>query len=239
MVQPEALKKDEPLFWSPGKGTDVWAMFCAASTGDLETIKRLLDKDPSLVRSNYEYRTPLSFAVRANQLAVAAYLLEHGANFEFGNMFEMARDRVYTKMEKLLETAIGSSQDRASSGEIIAEAIRSRDLGRVRRLLDSDPVLVHAKDQRTNQPIHWAIMTRQLDMIDELLARGADLNAKRGDGALPIQLSNGDYRFRGWRDVPRDWPTTPPDVRLHLRARGAYVDICTACSSCSSKTRRW
>jgi len=43
VIQPEALKKDEPLFWSPGKGTDVWAMFCAASTGDLETIKRLLE----------------------------------------------------------------------------------------------------------------------------------------------------------------------------------------------------
>jgi hypothetical protein len=58
MIRPEALKKDEPLFWSPGKGTDVWAMFCAARTEDMETIKQLLDKDPSLVRSNYEYRTP-------------------------------------------------------------------------------------------------------------------------------------------------------------------------------------
>jgi ankyrin repeat protein len=65
-------------------------------------------------------------------------------------------------------------------------------------------------------------------MIDELLARGADINAQRGDGARPIQLSNGDYNYRGWRDVPRDWPTTPPDVRAHLRTRGAYVDICTA-----------
>ena len=82
-----------------------WAMFCAASTGDLETIKHLLAKDPSLARSNYEYRTPLSFAVRADQLAAAAYLLERGANFEFGNVFEMARDRGYTEMEKLLETA--------------------------------------------------------------------------------------------------------------------------------------
>src|SRR5215831_1100810 len=72
-------------------------------------------------------------------------------------------------------------------------------------------------------------MTRQLDVIDELLVRGADLGAKRGDGALPIQLSNGDYHFRGWRDVPRSWPTTPSEVRTHLRARGAYVDICTGC----------
>src|SRR5262249_48182382 len=106
MIQPEALKKDEPLFWSPGKGADVWEMFCAAIPGDLETIKRLLDKDPSLVRSHYEYRTPLSFAVRENQLAVAAYLLEHGATFAFCNLLEMARDRGHTEMQKLLEAAL-------------------------------------------------------------------------------------------------------------------------------------
>jgi ankyrin repeat protein len=229
MIQPEALQKNEPLFWSLGKGRDVWEMFCAAKNGDLEAIKGLLAKDPSLARSNYEYRTPLSFAVRANQLAIAAYLLEHGANFEFGDVCEMAHDRGYTEMEKLLETALGTSQDHASRGEVIAEAIRKRDLAKVRNLLDTDPTLVHAKDRRTNQPIHWAVMTRQLDMIDELVVRGADMNAKRGNGALPIQLTNGDYHFRGWRDVPRDWPTTPADVRAHLRARGAYVDICTAC----------
>ncbi len=35
MIRPEALQKDEPLFWSPGKGTDVWEMFCAAIRGDM------------------------------------------------------------------------------------------------------------------------------------------------------------------------------------------------------------
>src|SRR5262249_2978157 len=81
---------------------------------------------------------------------------------------------------------------------------------------------------RGNKPIHWATMTRQLDVMDELLARGADLNARRQDGARPLQLTNGDYHFRGWRDVPPDWPTTPAQVLAHLRARGAYVDIGTA-----------
>jgi hypothetical protein len=73
-------------------------------------------------------------------------------------------------------------------------------------------------------------MTRQLDMIDELLARGANIDAHRQDGAHPIQLTNGDYHFRGWRDVPQDWPITPAQVLAHLRARGAHVDICTAAS---------
>jgi ankyrin repeat protein len=228
MIQPEALKKKDHLFWSPGRGVDVWKMFCACITGDLKTVKRLLKTDPSLARSHYEYRTPLFFAVRENQLKVAAYLIEHGATFSLGNVLEMARDRGYTEMQNLLEAALVSAQGAAPKGEAIAAAIRERDLGKVRSLLDADPALAHAPDEQTNQPIHWAVMTRQLDMIDELLSRGADINAQRGDGARPIQLSNGDYNFRGWRDVPRDWPVTPPDVRAHLRARGAYVDICTA-----------
>jgi RNA polymerase sigma factor (sigma-70 family) len=228
MIRPEALKKNDHLYWSPGIGADVWEMFCAAITGDLETIKRLLDKDPSLARSHYEYRTPLHFAVRENQLEVAAYLIEHGATFSFGNVLEMARDRGYAEMQRLLESALAGAQDAAPKGESVAAAIRERDLAKARNLLDADPSLTHAADELTNQPIHWAVMTRQIDMIDELLARGADINARRGDGARPIQLCNGDYNYRGWRDVPRDWPTTPRDVLTHIRARGAYVDICTA-----------
>ena len=34
------------------------------------------------------------------------------------------------------------------------------------------------------------------DMQVELLARGADHNAARFDGARPIQLTNGDYGYR-------------------------------------------
>ena len=71
-------------------------------------------------------------------------------------------------------------------------------------------------------------MTRQIEVIDELAARGADLNARRQDGARPIQLANGDYSYRGWRDVPDSVATTPREVLTHLRARGADVDICTA-----------
>jgi RNA polymerase sigma factor (sigma-70 family) len=228
MIRPEALKKNDHLYWSPGIGADVWEMFCAAITGDLETIKRLLDKDPSLARSHYEYRTPLHFAVRENQLEVAACLIEHGATFSFGNVLEIARDRGYAEMQKLLEAALAGAQNAAPEGETVAAAIRERDLAKARNLLDADPALTQAPDELTNQPIHWAVMTRQLDFIDELLARGADINARRKDGARPIQLCNGDYNYRGWRDAPRDWPTTPRDVLTHLRARGAYVDICTA-----------
>ncbi|MBI3922146.1 MAG: ankyrin repeat domain-containing protein [Armatimonadetes bacterium] len=234
MVRPEALKKNEPLEWSPGTGTDVWEMFCACITGDLESVKRLVNKDPSLVRSHHAYRTPIYFAVRENQVEVAVFLLDHGADplslAVNDNLLDISRDRGYVEMEELLETTLATVHGASSKGEKVATAIRERDLPKVQSLLDTSPDLLHAGDGRSNQPIHWAVMTRQLEVIDELLARGADINAARFDGARPIQLTNGDYHYRGWRDVPQDWPTTPAQVLEYLRTRGAQCDLCTAAS---------
>ena len=129
----------------------------------------------------------------------------------------------------LLEEHFASRLNASPRGEAVAAAIRERDLPKVRSLLDASPELLHAGDERSNQPIHWAVMTRQIEVVDELLARGADIDAPRCDGARPIQLTNGDYHFRGWRDVPPDWPTTPAQVLAHLRARGAHCDLGTAC----------
>jgi ankyrin repeat protein len=233
VIRPKALESNEPLKWSTGKGSDVWAIFCACRSGDLEAVKRLVHEDPTLARSQYAYRTPLYFAVRENQIAVAGFLLEHGADplslAVHDSLLDICRDRDHDELGRLLETKLDAIQRASPKGEAVAKAIRERDPKKVRELLDGAPELLHAGDARSNQPIHWAVMTRQLDLIDELLARGANINAARYDGARPIQLTNGDYHFRGWRDVPKDWPTTPEQVLAHLRKRGAYCDICTAC----------
>jgi ankyrin repeat protein len=232
MIQPEQLRTNEPLLWSPGTGADVWAMFCAAITGDLETIQALVNKDASLVRGQNAYRTPLYFAVRENQIDVARFLLEHGADplslAVHDSLLDITRDRGYSDMQKLLEAALANRHGASPKGNAVAAAIRERNPEKVRTLLDAAPELLHAGDERSNQPIHWAAMTRQIDIIDELLARGADINTQRYDGARPIHLSNGDYYYRGWRDVPKDVATTPAEVLAHLIARGAYVDIWTA-----------
>jgi ankyrin repeat protein len=230
MIRPDELKKKEPLRWSAGTGTDVWELFCACIAGDLESVTRLVAADPSLVRAHYEYRTPLSFAVRENQLDVAAFLLDRGADplGVGGDLVEAARDRGYVEMEALLTSRYASLHDASSKGEPVAAAIRERDREKVGRLLDETPELLHAGDGRSSQPIHWAVMTRQIDIIDDLLNRGANIDARRQDGAHPVELTNGDYFFRGWRDVSRELVPAPDDVLTHLLARGAYCDIWTA-----------
>src|SRR5690606_22017595 len=131
----------------------------------------------------------------------------------------------YLDMARLIEGAIAGAPGAKITGEEIAATIREGNITELRRLLDASPGLVHAVDGRSNRPIHWAAMTRRLDMIDELINRGADIDAMRLDGARPIQLNNGDYHFRAWR---LELPATPLEVVEHLRAGGAYYDICTA-----------
>jgi ankyrin repeat protein len=229
MYRPDALKKCEPLTWSPGIGTDVSDLFRACIQGDLDRVKRLVDKDPSLVRCHYNYRKPLYFAVRENQMEVAAYVLERDPDptglAVNDSLLDIARDRGYAGMQRLLESKLFELHGASASGESVAAAIRQRDLAKARAMLEASPELLHAGDERSNQPIHWAVMTRQLDVINDLLQRGADINARRCDGARPIHLTNGDYHYRGWRDVPEDVTTTPDEVFRHLVSRGATVDL--------------
>jgi ankyrin repeat protein len=233
MLRPAALRSDEKLLWSTGRGTDLWALILACISGDLGAVRALIAKDPSLARAHYTYRKPLYFAVRENRVDIAQFLLEHDHNpmdlwFD-DSPLEIARDRGYGEMERLLTETLDTKFNASSGGEPIALALREHDLTRVRALLDAEPALLSKGDRRSNQPIHWATMTRQLEAIDELLQRGADINARRMDGAQPIHVTNGDNFYRGWRDVPCDWPTSPAGVMAHLRSRGAIIDLPTAC----------
>jgi len=233
MLQPPALKSDEKLLWSPGRGIDVWTLFQACAAGDLQSVRALIGRNPSLARAHYGYRKPLYFAVRENRVDVARFLLEHDSNpldlWVDDDPLEIARDRGYADMERMLADTLESKFNASPKGDAVALALREHDLTRVRELLDARPDLVGKGDRRSSEPIHWATMTRQLDAIDELLRRGADIDARRMDGARPIHLTNGDYFYRGWRDVPAEWPVTPAHVMAHLKERGAFIDLPTAC----------
>ena len=131
MIRPDELKKNEPLVWSAGMGTDVWELFCACIAGDLETVKRLVAADPSLVRAHYEYRTPLSFAVRENQRRGRGVPARHGADRArrwATTLVEIARERGYTEMDAAAdEREFARLYGASPKGEPVAAAIRERD----------------------------------------------------------------------------------------------------------------
>jgi ankyrin repeat protein len=231
MRQPEVLKSDKYQPWCRGRGKDVWAMLTASMIGDLDTVKALAATEPALLTCEYEYHTPLYFAVRENQEAVVDFLLQKEVDpaRNWQNVIEVARTRGHNELAARFEKLFKNRYNIQPGGIIIASLIKSFDKEGIKKLLNEQPHLLHAADKLGNQPIHWAALTRQLDLIDYFLEAGADINARRPDGAKPIDLTFGDYHYRGWyRDLPLQGLKRHDVVTGYLMARGAYCDISIA-----------
>lgn len=231
MTPPASLKSEAYQPWSRGRGVDVWAMICASITGDLETVKRLAAEDPNLINCEYEYFKPIRFAVRENRRAIVDFLFENGADpaYDAGDTLpRLARDRGHDELAAFLEATLAARYHMVPEAAAVVAAIKARDMTQVRALLDKQPDLVHAADEHGSQPIHWAVMTRQMRLIDYLLERGADINAVRPGGTRPLHVTNGDYHYRGWRDLPSTAMQKHEILIGYLLARGAYYDIATA-----------
>lgn len=232
MKQPSVLQNDKYAPWSGAKGTDVWAIIIACISGDLEKVKKLITKDPDLVHCSFEYLTPIRFAVRENHKAIVEYLLEKGANpvIHFSDsLLTIAGDRGYTELFSYLEAKLDELYHIRPEGEETAALIRAFDKEVVKSRLQKNPGLVHVADARGNQPIHWAVLTRQLDLIEWLLEHGANINSIRPDGARPLDLTNGDYYYRAWyRDLPVTGMQKPEVLSGYLIAKGADYDISVA-----------
>jgi ankyrin repeat protein len=205
-------------------------MYMATIAGDVASMRELLDRDPSLVRGAWGYLTPLVFAVRHNQVEAARLLLDVGSDpvnsWSDDSLLDIARDRGYTEMLALLEATLRDKYGFHPRAAELSAAIRDRDKAKALALLDAAPELLHAIDMTGNQPIHWATMTRQPELIDELVARGASLEAERFDHARPVHLFHGDYSYRAWGNK---WPVTGAQIIAHLLSRGAFCDMNTAC----------
>jgi ankyrin repeat protein len=232
MRQPKSLQTEAYNKWGRGRGIDIWNMICASITGDLDTIKKLVARDPQLVNCEKGYLTPLYFAARENQKHVVEFLLANGvgAAFEAGDdILTIVRDRGYTELTDFFEKQLRDRYQIMPGGEEIAALIRAFDKNAVRQSIEENPALVHVADKRGNKPIHWASLTRQIDLIDFLLNKGADIDARRPDGARAIDLTNGDYHYRNWyRDLPATGLQSHALVVGYLLARGAYCDISVA-----------
>ncbi len=234
MQQPDFLTTDKLVPWAWGKGNDVWGMFRAAAHGELAELERLVARDETLTRCLCSYRAPLHFAVRENQIEAAEWLIQQGADATYvsgqdwhDSPLQMARDRGYVELAKRLEHHLQERFGIGEAGEQIAAAIRQRDTELAQSLVAQHGP--HVADQRGNQPIHWAVMTRQTDLIRYLLKNAANINAMRPDGARPLDLTNGDYWYRGWRDSHDDAVRNHWVIAGFLMAKGADYDLTTAC----------
>src|SRR5215468_2117248 len=73
MIQPFELKETRPMELHDAvvsTTTDVWNMLTASRDGDLDRAKELAQRCPALIACQYDYTTPLHFAVCNGHLAL-------------------------------------------------------------------------------------------------------------------------------------------------------------------------
>lgn len=187
LIKPDELGSEQAYGPWLSRGCDVWDIIHAARTGDVEALRRLLDRDPNLSR----YGEPLHFAVREGHLEAVQILIGAGADADLvgpggENLATVARDRGHEAVAVFMET-VRARGARAVPADVtpphpIYTAAISNDVESVRRMLDAEPQLVHLGDHQGATPLHRAVMASARAVIEVLLDRGADIHVRHGSG---------------------------------------------------------
>jgi ankyrin repeat protein len=170
----------------------------ALRESDQATIRREIRRDPSAVNTVDEGGdTPLHLAAQAEDTADSAefvnFLLDHGASLDIPNALgftpiyiTLFRNHPYTYarprwglFELLL--ARGVPYD-------INLACAKGDIDKVRSLLAADPGVVHFQAPCKKRPLSCAAEFGRRDIVELLLAAGADPNAQEGGMYLTFPL---------------------------------------------------
>jgi ankyrin repeat protein len=160
----------------------------AARNGDIAELRGMLKQRSELVNS-----AALRLAVLHRDDAVVRVLMEHGANARIGvyphrdatTPLVIAADRGYDEIVAIIKEAERRRRETNSGGngtpdpEEMFRAIAAGEDDRAVGLLESAPSLVQARLLHHGwTPLHVAAARLNVKMVDWLLQRGADVNAK-------------------------------------------------------------
>jgi len=134
----------------------------AVKTGDLATVKALLEKDPGQLNIKDENgRTPLHWAARGTNNEVLAYLVEKGAGL---NVLD-------------------------NNGTAPLHSLASRGNADGIRVLLAKGADINIQSPDKNTPLHFAALSRRGEIIRLLVERKADLESPNQKGRSPLVLA--------------------------------------------------
>ena len=170
----------------------------AAANGDLDTVKKILEQDPSLVNQDdqYEWR-PIFHAGLRRHYDVVKYLIDCGADLAAhdGYVIHYAGEVPNNKEVVSLLIAYGGLDAHTKPANEIARqfiyAVFLANVERVNTMLRDNSVLVQECYARGDTALHHAARNGDLEIVKQLVNGGADVNATTDNNHFPLYCAAG------------------------------------------------
>ncbi|MBT7101675.1 sigma-70 family RNA polymerase sigma factor, partial [Candidatus Poribacteria bacterium] len=240
LTQPMSMRSTHYVYGvEPIDGNDGWALMRAAAAGDMDEVRRLVEKDCRLIHAERWYQMPLHFAVREGQAEVVRYLLDQGAEIERSRAgvystewaLEEARRRGYEDVREALTSALRERYGYDPECADLSHAVRDSDFDEIEWTLAEKPALIRAADVYGATALHRAASDGDLSLVGCLVDHGADIDAERSDGKTPllVALTAGPGNLQQKLAMSRAAQRRHSAVAGYLLGRGARYDLTAAC----------
>ena len=170
----------------------------AASNGDQDTIKKILEQDPGQVNQDdqYEWR-PIFHAGLRRHYDVVKHLIDCGADLAAhdGYVIHYAGEVPNNKeIVSLLVTYGALDAHTEPTSELARQFIYAVFLAnseRVNAMLRDDPELVQERYARGDTALHHAARNGDLEIVRQLVSSGADVNATTDNNHFSLYCAAG------------------------------------------------
>jgi Ankyrin repeats (3 copies)/Ankyrin repeats (many copies) len=167
----------------------------AASSGDTDLVRRLLEHDPALLRSEENTMTPLHRAAQKGHIAVAELLLAKGADIHRKSLgktplHEAAAGDHIAMADLLIRSGADVNAGHPHAETPLHSAATLAGPEMVNKLLSSG-AFIDAQDNLEYTPLHWAVNNRKSSIVRVLCEHGADKSKRTFRGETAEQMARG------------------------------------------------
>ena len=170
----------------------------AAANGDLDAVKKILEQDPRLINQDDKYEWhPIFHAGLRRHYDVVKYLIDCGADLAAhdGYAIHYAGEVPGNKEVVSLLIMYGGLDAHAKPSNETARqfiyAVFLANVSRVNAMLRDNPKLVEERYACGDTALHHATRNGDLEIVEQLVSSGADVNVTSDHGHFPLYCAAG------------------------------------------------
>lgn len=210
---------------STEKAKKMYKLMAAIRLSNKGLVSSILEETPELARE-YDWggTPPVALALMVRSHDIAALLIEHGGSLRQydAQHFESthyAKSDTEVKKLQVLDMKVNSNIDvteQLTEMELktldFRNACYNGELAKVKMMVEEDPSLVHALDNKKQTMLMFACLGTQMETIKFLISQGADWKAKSIEGGKAVDFINDPALRAEFRHAAYWWS---PKGRLH------------------------